>query len=505
MTTTTEHVPAGTVLQVDPGTLVLDDNIRADAQLDDVFVASIEANGVMVPLQVRQDPLGQLLIIDGQRRYLAATRTAQATVPVIVVAGIGDDGDRITNQWILNEHRSALTTAERAAAVEQLSLFGRSPAAIAKKLGATREEVDAALVVAEAPQMLQALGAEPTLDLVTAAKLAEFADDAEALEELAEAAKDAPDYFEHALQRARQNRAVEQARAAKVAELEADGVRVVTMVDGDASGIGTKVSELSASPYVDTQPPALTAEEHATCPHRAFLVQAWWWNGLNTKEPTTDVEERCLDREAAGHHLRFVKEGSAADLDEEAAAAAKSAERKHVRDQNAASDAAQEVRRRFIVDQLLWERDPKGRMTKVPDGAVQHVAAVIEANAAAVSGYEAGNLLSEWAKGKTTPPPGSSRPVAERALLRRVLAAGEACLPRDFWRQVPKPYFYDDGAPVTVQHLRQLEAWGYGLAPVEREYLTAWDAAVTARAEAREAEAARAAGRAERDAETVTP
>jgi hypothetical protein len=85
-----------------------------------------------------------------------------------------------------------------------------------------------------------------------------------------------------------------------------------------------------------------------------------------------------------------------------------------------------------------------------------------------------------------------------------VLAAGESYIARDFWRQVPQAYYYAGNAvgPLAVQHLRQLEAWGYGLAPIEREYLAAWDAAVTKH---NEAEARRAAERAERDAETVTP
>ena len=489
MTTTTEHVPAGTVLQVDPTTLVLDDNIRVDAQLADVFVESIRTNGVMVPLQVRQDPLGQLLVIDGQRRLLAAVDTNQAAVPVIVVGGIGDDGDRITNQWILNEHRTALTTAERAAAVEQLALFGRSTSAIAKKLGASEVDVIAGLAVAKTPKVLQALEAEPAMDLLTAAKLAEFADDEELFEELAETATEEPDALDHEMEWARQKRAVRDAKAARAAELEAEGVHVV------ADDGGQPMHVLSATPPSgQVAPPQLTDEEHATCPHRAVRVSARW----EQPDPLVFVHELCMDYEAAGHHKRYER-----PLPEPEDAAAKSAERKRVLSQNAASDAAQEVRRRFIIDHLLWERDPKGRMAKVPDGAVQHIAAVIEAAPGSVSGYESGNLLSEWTKGKTPPPPGSSRPVAERALLRRVLAAGEASLVRDFWRQLPQVYYYTGigAVPVPVRHLRQLETWGYGLAPIEREYLQAWDTAVTERAEA---EAKRAAERAERDAKAVT-
>lgn len=493
MTATTEHLPAGTLLQVDPSTLVLDDNIRADAQLDDAFVESVRTHGVRVAIEVRQDPLGQLLIIDGQRRYLASLRTQQATVPAVVVDGIGDDESRITEQWVLNKHRTDLTKAEEVAAVKRLSLFGRSPASIQKRLGASREEVDAALVVAEAPKVMEALAAQPNMDLVTAAKLAEFADDEETFADLAEAAADGPDDFEHTLELARRARAAEQARAEKVAELEAQGSRIVT--DKEAKK-GKRLNDLSATPPTGHVPAALTAEDHADCPHRAFTVDAYH-RSWNNQGLTVSVDEVCLDRKAAGHYLRFDSSGSA-DLDDEAVAAAKSAEVKRVRDQNMASDAAQEVRRRFIADELLWDRDPKGRMAKVPDGAVQHVAVMI-GRLGAGTGYETRTLLDEWEKGKALPAPGSSRSAAERALLRRVLATGEAYLPRDLWRT--KHYVgqhMPDGAPVGVLHLRQLEAWGYGLAPIEREYLENWATGV---AEWHEAEAKRTAERAARDAE----
>ncbi|WP_419708059.1 hypothetical protein [Promicromonospora sp. NFX87] len=372
---------------------------------------------------------------------------------------------------------------ERAEATRQLSLFGRSPAAIAKRLGTSREEVDAALVVAEAPKVLEALAAAPAMDLLAAAKLAEFADDEDVFADLSETASEEPESLDHELAWARQNRAVKVARAERIAELEASGVRV------DVDDAGGSLWDLSATPAtVSSTPSALTVEEHATCPYRAVHVSARWGGG----EVEVTVGERCMDWEAAGHHKRYDRP--------QADPAEKSAERKNTLKQNAAADAAQEVRRRFISDHLLWERDPKGRMTKVRDGTVQHVAAVVAQSSTGLD-YEARTLLDEWERGKTLPPPGSSRVAAERSLLRRVLAIGESTLPRTFWRShhYAGNYSMAGGAPVAVQHLRQLETWGYGLAPVEREYLQAWDDAVT---KYRETEAKRAA---ERDAEAVTP
>jgi len=69
---------------VDPRTLVLEANVRVDARLDKQFVASIRDRGVLVPI-VAHRAGGELRVLYGQRRTLAAVEAGRATVPVYVV------------------------------------------------------------------------------------------------------------------------------------------------------------------------------------------------------------------------------------------------------------------------------------------------------------------------------------------------------------------------------------------------------------------------------------
>ena len=58
------------LLQVDPRSLVVGANVRADAALDKAFVGSIRDRGVREPIIVRRDGEGRLVVRKGQRRTL---------------------------------------------------------------------------------------------------------------------------------------------------------------------------------------------------------------------------------------------------------------------------------------------------------------------------------------------------------------------------------------------------------------------------------------------------
>ena len=49
-------------------------NVRRDLDLSPGFVASIQANGVLVPLRITTGPDGSYLVIDGHRRLAAAVQ-----------------------------------------------------------------------------------------------------------------------------------------------------------------------------------------------------------------------------------------------------------------------------------------------------------------------------------------------------------------------------------------------------------------------------------------------
>src|SRR5690606_15146060 len=110
--------------------------------------SSIRQHGVLVPIIATENADGQLEVIDGQRRTIAAVEAGLATVPVIVTTRT-DDTARIIAQLVVNDHRASLTEVEHAAAFKQLALFGVSADAIARKTNVPRKRVELAINVAQ--------------------------------------------------------------------------------------------------------------------------------------------------------------------------------------------------------------------------------------------------------------------------------------------------------------------------------------------------------------------
>src|SRR6266536_1394914 len=70
-----------TVEQVEPTTLLVDVNIRADAALDKDFLASIRDLGVLVPIVAVRTQDGTLRVRYGHRRTLATVEVGRSSVP----------------------------------------------------------------------------------------------------------------------------------------------------------------------------------------------------------------------------------------------------------------------------------------------------------------------------------------------------------------------------------------------------------------------------------------
>jgi ParB family chromosome partitioning protein len=146
-----------TVEQIDPATLLVDINIRTHTALDKDFLASIRELGVLVPIVAARTPEGGLRVRFGHRRTRAAVETGRSSVPVVILpdddtrdpsdTGNGGAGEaaRIVEQWHENEQRAGLSTSDKVAAVEQLSLLGLSAAQIVKQTRAAKSEVTAAI------------------------------------------------------------------------------------------------------------------------------------------------------------------------------------------------------------------------------------------------------------------------------------------------------------------------------------------------------------------------
>jgi ParB family chromosome partitioning protein len=163
--------------QVDPATLLVDVNVRAETVADKDFVASVKDLGVLQPIRAVRTADGGLRVETGHRRTLAAIEAGLATVPVLVVADERTDDagtvERIVRQYAENEHRTGLTAVDRLGVVEQLSLLNVSAAQIAKRTRMKRPEVDQALAVTRS-DLAKAASVRYDLTLDQAAAVAEF-------------------------------------------------------------------------------------------------------------------------------------------------------------------------------------------------------------------------------------------------------------------------------------------------------------------------------------------
>lgn len=392
---------AGELRLVDPRELLVDRSIR-QAQLTREFVADVAERGVRVPIVARVTGDGGLRVRLGHRRTLAAVEAGLGIVPVLVEPDVEQDDiagevGRIVDQFAENEHRAALTVAERVGVVEQLTAFGVAPAQIAKRLRVLkRPQADAALQVAGSDAAMAAAVAYD-LTLEQAAGLAEFDADAEVTEVLLSAAADGPGRFAHVLQQARDDRAEQHRRQEAGQVIAAAGI---TVLDGNAPSYSACGAERPLRDLADGDGQALTAADHADCPgHAAHVGERYghwtaqqaatvrlddtddgqrWPDTSDDDDESADEGEGvawrgryvavyvCTDHAAYGHHPRWTRNSTAAEElpDSEADAdARKEAAREQRRvtiDNNKAWRSAEQVRRAFLGVFLGRKTPPKG-------------------------------------------------------------------------------------------------------------------------------------------------
>ena len=211
-------------VHADPSEMVVGANVRLEARLDPAFVDSIRERGVLQAVTAYRNEQQQLVVLFGQRRTRAAAQVGLPTIPVMVVAA-PQEGDRLGDQVVENDHRADILTTDRVGAYEQMAALGLTAGQIAKRAGRDRTEVATALTVAGSKIARAATERYDFLDLTQAAVLAEFEGDAEAITSLVVAAKKGG--FEHLAQRLRDKRADDNARRTAEARITAGGVAVV--------------------------------------------------------------------------------------------------------------------------------------------------------------------------------------------------------------------------------------------------------------------------------------
>ncbi|WP_423464238.1 ParB/RepB/Spo0J family partition protein [Promicromonospora sp. MS192] len=433
---------------LDPRTLLVETNVRAEANLTPRFLKSIRDNGVLTPILVQRTEHG-LRVRAGQRRTLAAIEVNLATIPAMIVQGDEDQVRRLREQMAENDDRQALRHADRVAAFEQMSLLGVSAVEIANTTGHSTSDVKAALKVAKTKKA-KAVQAKYDIDLEKTLVLAEFEDDTEAVKVLTEIAIKSPERFAHAAQQRRDDRDAA-ARLAEATKALADaGIKQVT-------NWSTEVHDNKAArelQHLQTgEGKALTPEAHAICPQRAAYISTSWNGDIH-------VRHVCLDYKAAGHKLNRTNPNDTRTEQQKREA---SAERAEVIANNKAWKSAETVRREWLAAFAKRKVTPRDAAVFLAETIV------LEAYSIEKASLSVHDLAREWLGltganrlgGRQALTDLIAKSTPARALhisLVLTLAAIEARTGTHTWRR----------AGCEARYFRALEAWGYALSDVEQ-------------------------------------
>lgn len=454
-TTATEQSTRPALVEVDPATLTVGPNVRAtDAEAvaaDKAFCDSIKSQGVMSPVTAYTDTEAEgcpVVVLYGQRRVLAAVHVGLDAVPVLLHPAKPTDLDALTQQWDENERRAAMSEADRARGIEQMSLLGLSAAQITKRTGTHRDRVRAVLDTKDNTTTRDGLSAG--LSIEQAAALAEFDTDPDVVATLTTAAQDEdPAAFPHTLARFRQARDEAAAIAEVARPFHERGVTVLTerpAYDDPA---------LSLARLVDAEGNDLDEAEHeASCPGHAVLVH--YVRPYNDdEEPHAQAVPFCTDPKANKHRDRYSSSGStnSGPMSEE-----QKAERRTLIANNKAWDAAQDVRREWLAALVTRKTPPTGGEALIARALTLPYGDDINRSDWTAPLDLDGDKIAREAHAKNT--------TAKRhtvLALARVLGQWERHAGRNTWRN-PSPW---DAVVMTA-----LIAWGYPASDLEKGVAT---------------------------------
>lgn len=440
-----------TVVRADPKTLLVGPNVRKEVTLRPEFVASIREHGVLVPI-LAQETTDGLEVVDGQMRTLAAVDADLAEVPVFIQPAPIDDAARIVEQIVVNEDRAGLTAPDHVAAIAQLALDFKMPAAeIAKRTGTSKDDVVAIVTTSKSKHAAAAIGQSGiTLDL--AARMAEA--------ELTEAEVQRVVSQSYNKDYAVQQIVAERERAAEIArlteKLHADGVTIVAKPSLHEYNV-PKNKRRYLGDLVDAETgKKITTAKHKGCPGHAAFVGVRGYSG------PVEVHYLCTDPSKHGHR-------DANKAPRVALTAAERARKEVEKQRTAAWPTSTEVRLEWVREQLLTRRAaPAGwELLVVHDLAERHSrtwqaasrpALVLLQSPAAADDWNTTTTLADWA---------AAKPInGWRAALAMVIARHEDALTTAAsW---PK---------ASATYLRLLASWGYELSEVEQGIVD--DAAAT--------------------------
>lgn len=295
MTPTALAASGLTIIDVDPSTLGVDDQVRADATPDDDLVASVRRFGVLQPPTVYWDAdREKYIVIIGHRRVGAAIVAKLPTIQALVRdAEAARDALRLEQQLVENERREQLTPADVARGYKDMEMFGLRPEDIAAAVADRPERVTAALKATRSPKAAEAM--VKGIDFEQAAIIADFDDHPDIQERLAEVAVNNPGNFAYKAQEAQ----ADAAAAVRVAELEEqlriDGCPLIQKVrwnDTWWNGDGKTVpnGQGRALERMD-----INRRDHTACPGHAAIIHN------TSSEKYAGIVYVCTDFKGNGH------------------------------------------------------------------------------------------------------------------------------------------------------------------------------------------------------------
>lgn len=436
-----------TIVRVDPKTLLVGPNVRKEITLPAEFVASVKEHGVKIPIVAHETKDG-LEVVDGQMRVLAALDAGLTEVPVFVQPAL-EGTARIVDQLVVNRERTSLSRADTVAAVKQLALDFKMPAAaVAKKVGISATEVKNVLAIAKSATA-SAINLDQ-VDLSVAAKIAE----AELTKKEAADVLQYPNQAEHKLQQILDARA----EAVNIKELEAEvkasGVALVARPTPPYSAEAKNKHKYLVSLVDKATGKKLTPEDHAGCAgHAAYVGKPGGYDYGREIE----IRYLCTDPAKFGH--RDSSRNAPTPLTD-----AEKAERKIAIERGKLWPSITTVRTTWIRDQLLTRKT-------MPPSWEQLVARVkLGVIDSATDSYRwtvlAHDLLQVERKGY-----GSSAIVAEleaKPARAEVLLAGIAIAQVEQYLSDKAGWKF-----ASPMYLQLLEAWGYKLSELEQELVAA--------------------------------
>lgn len=467
-----------TLLHVDPRTLGVRDQARADATPDDELVKSVRRHGIMQPPTVMLDAdTDGYVILMGHRRVGAAI--AAGLTDITVILRPGDDADEVLNletQIVENERRKALTAAEVTQGYKKLELFGKTPADIAAELGEKPEKIRAGLKINASAAAAQLVTEEPSIDFEQAAIIAEFDEHPKLQQKLIDTATTNPANFQRDVENSRTQREVD-SRVAKLKEqLDADNVPLADVVNYGAEWWSGKGVGPGKGRTLDRL--GISLEEHADCPGHAAIIRNAQSYYL-AQQPSSWLLYVCTDWEANGHSgTATAAAKTPEELEREAERLERQAEWERQQDERAA--------RQELIDANTRARHTwlHGYLTT---GRLRPTAAHFDVMAEAFSLQMAS---SEWAPIHITLELLTGEPVKavyhddsnELALTALTALIDDPAIPNLRVIVATAIATFEDGlqTPQAVKYFEALQSWGYTLTDTDREHLTQAEAALAA-------------------------